>query len=241
MKESDNVVIVFMKFPDAGRVKTRLGKQCGFMPAALVYRRCVEYLMPRISGAVPEGTPIRIAFEPPQWKPLFKEWLKGDYEWTPQPTGNLGRRLRQICHEAFAEGKRKVLIFGSDTPTLKPEWITQAFKELETHDAVIGPASDGGYYAIGFSRPAESVFMKVNWSSDTVYEQTVKKLEQLKMTYAQLPEHYDIDTYRDVLRLREELLAEKSLDEKGKALLDTIQLISEIQEEEFSAQLEVFV
>ncbi|MBN1587035.1 MAG: DUF2064 domain-containing protein, partial [Candidatus Omnitrophica bacterium] len=107
----------------AGRVKTRLAREVGATSAALIYRRCVEYMLPRLKAAAPKGVPIRVVFDPADWEPLFREWLGADYEFMPQPSGNLGRRLRQVCRAVHSQGVRRLLILGSDNPTVDPDWI----------------------------------------------------------------------------------------------------------------------
>ncbi|MBN1586831.1 MAG: DUF2064 domain-containing protein, partial [Candidatus Omnitrophica bacterium] len=107
----------------------------------------------------------------------------------------------------------------------------------DTNDAVVGPASDGGFYLIGFSRPAESVFMQVDWSGERVFEQTLENLDRLEMKYDTLPEHYDIDRFRDLLRLRAELQATPALDTLGKQLLETVAMTVQSSQDAFVGSL----
>ena len=104
--------------------------------------------------------------------------------------------------ETFAEGAEKVVLIGSDCYELTPEILQNAFRQLETHDAVIGPAADGGYYLLGFSRPNYSVFRQKNWSTSTVFNDTVNDLKKQHFSWFQLPVLNDVDEEKDLGELR---------------------------------------
>ncbi|HSI91650.1 MAG TPA: TIGR04282 family arsenosugar biosynthesis glycosyltransferase, partial [Adhaeribacter sp.] len=103
---------------------------------------------------------------------------------------------------AISAGCHQVMIIGSDCYELTSELISEAFAKLETYDAVIGPAADGGSYLLGFSRQNHSVFQGKTWSTDQVFRQTIQDLEQENFSYFVLPVLNDVDEEKDLGPLR---------------------------------------
>ena len=126
-----------------------------------------------------------------------------DYLYMPQKGEDLGERMRNGFIQTFAEGFKRVILIGSDIPGLPLEFIEEAFTSLRDKDAVIGPSLDGGYYLIGFRNKTFSpkVFEGIPWSTEKVFEETMKVLEKERLTVHTLPRWRDIDTIEDLKNL----------------------------------------
>jgi rSAM/selenodomain-associated transferase 1 len=130
----------------------------------------------------------------------LRKWLGEDYLYMPQQGVDLGERMKNGFIEAFAMNLKRVVLIGSDIPTLPLEFIEEAFTSLEEKDVVIGPSLDGGYYLIGFKDKKFSprVFKGIPWSKERVFEETMGILEQEGLTVHTLKPLRDIDTIEDL-------------------------------------------
>lgn len=201
MKPHNNsCVLLFAKSPTNGQVKTRLAAEIGEDFTLGLYKRFVEDLISLVENL---DVHLELCFYPPHTRLNFSEWLGEQYCYTPQVGDNLGERLKNAFDSAFEEDFSKVVAIGSDSPDLPEEFLRLAFKELESHDAVIGPCSDGGYYLIGFSRTSflPVAFDGIAWSTSAVCKQTVEILKRHKLKIYLLPEWYDVDTRSDLEKL----------------------------------------
>lgn len=146
------------------------------------------------------ATPFQICFSPGNSLEKFIGWLGDKYTYMPQQGEDLGQRMENALAQAFSQDFDRVIIMGSDSPDLSEELIHEAFSSLETHDAVIGPSVDGGYYLIGFKNDAflPETFEGIEWSTDTVFEETLKILEAAELSVYKLLEWRDIDTLADL-------------------------------------------
>lgn len=190
---TDSVVIVFTKNPEEGKVKTRLAKTMGSQKALRVYQKLL-----RITKSVTDQLEVSKQI----WYSRFIDnddiWSDGNYEKHLQKGDNLGHRMQHAFSNAFAEGYHKVVIIGSDCSALKPEFIEQSFQALDKHQAVIGPAKDGGYYLLGMSNFYPTLFEGKSWSTSTVFDKTIHQFEEMNLSYKKLPVLNDIDTETDL-------------------------------------------
>ena len=106
---------------------------------------------------------------------------------------------------ALATGQDEIILIGADSPTLSTETVWLAFEQLQRHDVVIGPARDGGYYLIGCRQQLPDIFEEIHWGSNRVLQQTLEKLKSSDLSYAVLPEWYDVDHLEDLITLQNEL------------------------------------
>jgi rSAM/selenodomain-associated transferase 1 len=141
-----------------------------------------------------------LCFYPVEAQEDLRKWLGEDYLYMPQRGENLGERMENGFTEAFAMNFKRVVLIGSDIPDLSLEFIEEAFHCLQEKDAVIGPSLDGGYYLIGFKDNTFSsrVFKGIPWSTERVFEQTMKILEREGLTVHSLKPMRDIDTIEDL-------------------------------------------
>lgn len=190
-------LLLFVKSPIKGQVKTRLAAETGADFAAELYKSFVEDLISIIENL---DVQLTLCFYPANAKLSFLEWLGERHCYRPQTGNNLGERLKNAFSNAFEEGFFNVVAIGSDSPDLPEDFLRQAFKELESHDAVVGPSSDGGYYLIGFSKDrfTPEVFDNISWSSDSVFEQTDHILTLHRRNVYLLPLWHDVDTIADL-------------------------------------------
>jgi rSAM/selenodomain-associated transferase 1 len=105
--------------------------------------------------------------------------------------------MRHAFEVTFAEGSERTVIIGTDVPELEVPTIEQAFSTLFSHDVVIGPSTDGGYYLLGMNTPTRELFDGIVWSSSTVFRDTLQRIQRLHLSFAQLDELADIDTSAD--------------------------------------------
>lgn len=197
-------LLVFARAPVPGRVKTRLAKTIGDEAAALAYRALAERTLAiaaasRRCGVVgdvelwldPHSDPAGIA----TWRERYGVAVE------TQAGGDLGARMRHALCASIARG-RPALLIGTDVPGYDVAYVARAAAALARHDAVVGPAEDGGYVLIGLARDLD-VFGDVQWSTARVLEQTRERLALAGASHALLPPLWDVDTHDDYLRWRE--------------------------------------
>ncbi len=193
------VLGVFAKWPEPGKVKTRLAEVIGPEDAADVHRTILLDLLDQWADAEGLDTKSRrvLVFAPNDAGPRFDTIVPSRFALQPQVEGNLGTRLEAFFEGEFQEGASKVVAIGSDSPTLDPSFVLSAFLCLDQKHVVIGPAFDGGYYLIGSRNPLPPIFRGIDWSTSCVLTQTVERLEESGRSLALLPPWYDIDTIDD--------------------------------------------
>lgn len=191
-------LIVFLKHPEPGMVKTRLARDVGVTVAANIYRRFVDAALRKAK----QITARRFIFYAPKGKKRAIESSYGKgFVYCLQRGKDLGQRLLDAARRVQKLGFRRTVIIGTDSPTMPLAFIDQAFLALEEADLVIGPCIDGGYYLIGFNKPFRAIFEKIDWSSSEVFEQTLRSASRLKLKSRVLPQWYDVDTLRDLERM----------------------------------------
>ena len=192
-------IIIFVKAPVPGKVKTRLVPALSYENAAELYRawaREVFLLASRL-----KDTYVEIAYDRHPQFPT-PDWLcnGGKHpDYFLQSHGILGHRLTYAFSRAFTNGARQAMILGSDSPGLPLNYLLKAFDYLKCHDLVLGPSYDGGYYLIGLRgslRP--ELFQNISWSSSQVLSQTLNAVNQIGLSHALLPKYFDIDTFQDL-------------------------------------------
>jgi rSAM/selenodomain-associated transferase 1 len=200
MDKPKGIILFFVKFPDPGRVKTRLSRVLGDERGAAIYS---AFVLDMLDTLVLSGYPLAVCFAPQARMEAFRSWLGHGWIYLPQQGEDLGERMKNGFQDAFRMGYHKAILIGSDFPDLPAEIIGEAFSSLERHPAVIGPALDGGYYLIGFGREtfAPSVFDRVAWGRDTVLQRTLSRFKEMRQQVHILPAWNDVDTHEDLLDL----------------------------------------
>lgn len=189
-------IIIFIKNPEPGNVKTRLAKDISSYKAAMLYRCFVEDI---ISSLCNIDADILI-FHNTDDQDTFVEWLGAKYSFFYQKGEDLGEKMKNAFLKTFEIGYTETIIIGSDTPEISMEIIAEGFNMFTGFDAVIGPARDGGYYLLGFKKSSflNDVFENIHWSSSTVFKETISILETKKIPVFTLVELNDIDNIDDI-------------------------------------------
>lgn len=200
--KSATCILFYAKFPERGRVKTRLAKHIGDKHALELYKCFILDMLETFDSIALRGgdTHICICYAPESAEQAFREWLGTDYVYWPQQGNDLGERMSQSFRQAFQMGYEQAVIIGSDLPDVSGATIVSAFEELRSRDTVIGPTDDGGYYLLGFRHDtfAPEVFENIAWSTSSVYPETLTKIDRAGLTVSMLPKWSDVDNYEDL-------------------------------------------
>jgi hypothetical protein len=196
----DKAVAVFVKAPRAGYVKTRLARGLGTESAVRFYTLCARHICDRLRS-LPDDCARYAYYSGALFRSDIRALCGPGITLRPQADDeSLGMRLNCAFEELFRKGMQRVVIVGSDIPDLHEGIILDAFKALETHEVVMGPAHDGGYYLIGLTRPLPALFRNMPWSSSRILQKTEEKCEDRGFSYHTLGRCYDIDTLDDITR-----------------------------------------
>ena len=194
-------LVLMLKAPRVGAVKTRLAATIGAIHAAVVYRQLAE----RQLRALPTGWPVTVCFDPPEATVEMRRWIEPmrvanqPREFRPQVAGDLGTRLAAAFAAEFAAGAPAVLALGGDCPALDTALLDRAATALAhpDTDAILGPAADGGYYLIGLRAPRPELFANIAWSTPTVLAETRARLRTARLRTIELPVLHDLDDAHD--------------------------------------------
>jgi rSAM/selenodomain-associated transferase 1 len=203
---TDNHLLIFAREPVLGRVKTRLAADIGPKAALATYRELLALTAAAVAASQVPAT-VWLAEAPaestlgPLSSAARPEWP--GLPWQVQPAADsLGGRMAHAFTEAFAAGAGRVVIIGTDCPGLTADLLRQAFGQLATHDLVVGPAADGGYYLLGMNELHASLFADKQWSTANVLPATLADAEHLGLRVAQLPTLADVDSAADLAAWR---------------------------------------
>lgn len=186
-------LVVFLKAPRSGLVKTRLAEALGPDAACAAYRQLVETLLAHLAPL----PAVELCFTPADASAEIHPWLRNDWSTCPQSEGDLGERLHAAFTEHFLSDAEHVVIIGSDCPNVTATDIEDAWLALEGHDVVLGPALDGGYWLIGLRAPQPGLFAAMPWSTDAVFSETMRRARESGLRVASLRELADVDTAAD--------------------------------------------
>lgn len=190
---SKTLLMVFIKNPVAGRVKTRLAASIGDANALQIYKTLLDYTR-RVARDVNSDRQVWYSSKIDR----RDEWSENEFEKKLQSKGDLGERMADAFQQGFSDGYEKVVIIGSDCAELTAAHIEEAFMALDNNEAVIGPSEDGGYYLLGLSGYIEEIFRNVEWSTASVFNATTRILSQQATPYQVLERLNDIDTIDDL-------------------------------------------
>jgi hypothetical protein len=189
-------VVVFAKPPLPGAVKTRLSRGVGARRAAQLALAFFHDTWATVE-ALPWARPILASTTPD----LSAFALGGDVEVWLQGTGDLGARMERVLDRGIAEAGR-ALVIGSDLPGLPAGHLDGAHDALARHEAVIGPAEDGGFYLLGLSRMAPGLLADLPWSAPDTLARTEERLTRAGLSPARIPAWFDVDEPEDLARVQ---------------------------------------
>ena len=209
-----DLLVIFLKWPESGKVKTRLGKDLGYQKSAEIYKFLVSTVIKRISPMMDDSNTICWCFDPNYREMEIKNWIQFELDnlninnikdqiFWPQSSGNLGERLKSVFNKFFEEGFQKIIAIGTDCILINDILIKGAFELLDLdNDIVFGPCLDGGYYLIGIKNFKSCVvFEEIPWSTDRVLNSSLRKAEKYNLRYMLLKELFDVDTIKDFNKL----------------------------------------
>ena len=187
---------VFTKYPEEGKVKTRLASVIGNKKSMILYRSMLIDILENLKSGKYE---IALCFTPEDKKLKFKELL-GVKLMHPQAEGNLGDRMEN-CFKHFLSSYKNVIVIGSDILDINSNDIIRSFELLEHKDIVLGKADDGGYYLVGMGK-FHDIFSGIKWSTEEVFEDTLVKIKNKNLSLGILNEKADIDEIDDLRKIK---------------------------------------
>jgi len=196
MTENKCTLIVFVKNPRPGKVKTRLAESVGDKKALRIYHRLLEYTKSVVRPlAIAGDAEIQVWFS--SHIPENGFWKELDIQQKVQQPGDLGERMNHASETVFDEGYEKAVIIGSDCAELTASRIREAFRTLDRVDVVIGPSDDGGYYLIGLNSVQPRLFEAMPWSEPDLLRQTIDRIKEEGLSCTLLERLNDVDTLED--------------------------------------------
>lgn len=194
------------KAPRPGRTKTRLSPPLTLEQAADLYRAFLQDCVALALGAGADRVTVRFPADEGAEQELAA-LLPPTVRLQPEMVDDLGGILEGGFRRLFGEGFERVVVIGSDNPTLSPALVEAAWQGLDDHDVVVAPSADGGYCLLGMTHYHLSLFERITWSTAAVYRETLERARQQDLRVLALPECYDVDTVAELDRLRADLAA----------------------------------
>lgn len=186
----DAGLVVFLRLPEKGKVKTRLAATLGEEAALEIYKKLVSITLDIvIRSEIPTYLFYTDGLPPASTR-------DARFSYHIQADGDLGSRMADALSFVLSL-HQKALIIGSDCPGLTPEILDAGYRSLDEKDIVLGPADDGGYYLLGCSELHPAVFANIKWSTSSVLDQTIEKIKEANLSYCLLEKLHDIDTAED--------------------------------------------
>ncbi len=204
---SPRVLALFAKAPEPGHVKTRLCPPLSSGAAADLYRAMLLDVLEQHAAA--RDLERVIWYTPTSSFAWFRDHAPSGYRLLPQYGTDLGARMAQVFRVHHAEGFRRIVLRGTDSPTLPEDRVPLAFEGLERSDLVVCPDLDGGYNLVGLRAPSPALF-ELQMSRASVLEKTLERAGKLGLAFEVLAPHYDIDTADDLERAILDLTAQRT-------------------------------
>lgn len=195
----EGVIIVFARYPQAGRCKTRLAAGLGETKALEVYRALLEHTL-SVVRTCPGRKVLRV--DPPERVADAMDWAPGMDLYLPQSQGDLGDRLANAVESGISSGAAWILLMGCDCPQISKESVISSIEALASFDTVLGPTEDGGYYLLGLKGRHPFLFQGIPWSTEKVLEKTLNILKFHSLSYFLRDTFMDVDTLDDYHRVR---------------------------------------
>ena len=191
-------LIIFTRYPEPGKTKTRLISALGPEGAADLQRQMTEQtLICARRLAAQDPVILEVCFESGGVS-KFQKWLGNDLIFVPQGNGDLGERMSRAFQRAFQGGARFVVLIGTDIPGFSADLAWEAFAALQNRDVVLGPANDGGYYLIGLRKIIPQLFAAIPWGTENVFSKTLEIAMGLRLRVHCLAPLNDVDRPEDL-------------------------------------------
>jgi uncharacterized protein len=193
-------LIIFTRYPEPGKTKTRLIPVLGDVGAANLHKQMTEQTILQVKEL---QKMTRVSFEVRFTGgnlEKMQNWLGNDLGYQFQGEGDLGARMERSLVNAFNQKAEQVIIIGTDCPDLNSQILTTAFEQLKNFNLVLGPALDGGYYLIGLQQPIGELFMNIPWGTGQVFAKTGEIAQKLNLSIGYLQPLTDIDCPEDLCK-----------------------------------------
>ncbi|MFQ5903698.1 MAG: TIGR04282 family arsenosugar biosynthesis glycosyltransferase [Candidatus Binatia bacterium] len=212
--KKSRALVVMAKAPLVGSVKTRLCPSLTQAEAAAFYECLLEDTVSQLWKF--RASDFWIAFAPEGEEYFRRRFMKG-IDLLAQRGRDLGERLHHVFVDLFHKGYEEIVVVGSDSPAISLSTIAQTYEQLrgEGCDVVLGPSSDGGYYAIGLKRPLAELFHQIPWSTQDTLKSTLERVRELGLKVELLPPAYDIDVEEDLWRLWKDFGTSQEMKERA--------------------------
>ena len=195
---SPNQLIVFTRYPETGKTKTRLVSALGEEGAASLQKEMTEFTL-NWAKPLRKNHPVSLRVHYDGGTPLLMQaWLGNDLSYHPQGEGDLGLRMAEAFRISFQSGATRTVLIGTDCPDLSSQHVLKAFEALDENDLVLGPTADGGYCLIGMRRETPPVFKAISWGTPEVLEQTHRIARTLGLRVLFLDPVQDVDRPEDL-------------------------------------------
>ena len=195
-------IILFTRFPQPGKVKTRLIGRLGLQGAAELHTQMTEQIICQIQPALQSRKiQLQIYYYGGSQQEMA-DWLGRSHTLCPQQGSDLGQRMEHAFAQTIQQGAERILLIGSDCPHIDAAIITSGLAKLHSHKLVLGPTTDGGYYLIGLRAGGSeymSLFTNIDWGTDQVLEQTLTQAKMNGLSYTLLSKLNDIDRPEDLV------------------------------------------
>ena len=188
-----DLLIIFYRNPELGKVKSRLAATVGEERALAIYLKLVSF-----TRAVTSVINCDRVVYYSEFIDREDSWPNDDYFKHLQNGDDLGSKMKHAFEASFSQGYKHVCIIGTDCLELTSDILNEAFETLKKKDVVVGRAFDGGYYLLGMNRLITTVFTNKNWSTNTVYSDTIDDLKRYRFSYGILPTLNDVDNESDL-------------------------------------------
>lgn len=198
MSKKSNKLLIFTKSPILGEVKTRLQPDYTPEQSLIVHKRLMLNTLELTKNL--KEFDIELCCAPDRNTSFFLECEKNfPISLNNQEGADIGERMA-FSLSVSLQTHEKVIVIGTDCPDIDEDYITQAFAALDENDAVIGPASDGGYVLLGLTKFSMDIFTDISWGSEKVFTQTKKVFENLSWSLKELGIMHDLDRPEDLLK-----------------------------------------
>ncbi len=203
----NHLLMVFVRNAELGKVKTRIAKTIGDRKALKIYKELLRHTFETIEPLTCTKAVFFSNNTPDYINDLNCSHLK-----FLQNGDDLGEKMKNAFQQGFGNNFQSIIIIGSDNYELTPQIIQKAFDSLKDSDIVIGPAFDGGYYLLGMNKLTSELFENINWSTDSVFNKTIRVIESLGFNYKVLEPLNDVDNIEDVKKYADLLKIANSIN-----------------------------
>ncbi|WP_330202272.1 TIGR04282 family arsenosugar biosynthesis glycosyltransferase [Cyanobacterium sp. Dongsha4] len=202
-------LIIFTRYPEIGKTKTRLIPAIGAEKACFFHKLMTEMTMKKAEKLKEKvDVDVSIYFAGGD-QTLMKAWLGSNYNYHHQNGDDLGQKMYSAFANSFNNNFSHVVLIGTDCVDLDENILNNAFNQLDFYDLVIGKAEDGGYYLIALKQLKKELFTNIKWGSNSVFETTVGTASNLKCSIYELPTLKDIDRPEDLQYLESKIISEE--------------------------------